>query len=193
MARPRTFDREDVLDKALETFWKQGYAATSVQDLVDATGVNRASLYNTFGGKHELFVEVLERYQVRWIDFIVETLQQTSSAADGVRNVFERAIKRPGPISDACGCLMTNTATELANRDEVCAEKVRSAFQRIEQAFKDTLERGQQQGEISPAKDTRALARFLTSNLQGLRVMAQADPNASALQDIVDVSLQVLD
>jgi len=129
MPRPRTFDREDVLDRALETFWCQGYEATSMQDLVDAMGINRASLYNAFGSKHELFMEVLKHYEMQRLRRVIDTLRQASSAKEAIRDVFERAADE-ACTSDQRGCLLTNTATEMCARDAECAEQVQANFGR---------------------------------------------------------------
>lgn len=193
MARPRAFDREDVLERALDTFWCQGYEATSMQDLVDAMDISRASLYNTFGSKHALFIEVLKHYEVQRIDRMIETLRRASSAKGGIRSLFERLADEAAAADDRRGCLFTNTATELCARDPACAEHVQRHFARVENAFEVTLRRGLETGELQTATDAKALARFLTNNLQGIRVMAKTQPDRAALQDVVEVTMQALE
>lgn len=191
MARPRSFDEREVLNRALDTFWRQGYEATSMQDLVDAMGISRASLYNAFGSKHALFIEVLKHYEQQRMHQLVERLRDASVPADeAIRTVLEHAAE-DATAADGPGCLMTNTATEMCARDTECAERVQSTFARIEVAFEDALRRGQAAGELH-VDAPRATARFLTNSLQGLRVMAMAHPNPSALRDVVNVTMQAI-
>lgn len=192
MPRPRTFDREEVLDRALDTFWCQGYEATSMQDLVDAMGLSRASLYNAFGSKHDLFMEVLKHYEAQRVERLVTALREMSPVSRAIRGVLEQAADeavRP----DRRGCLLTNTATELCARNAECAEAVQRNFARMEEAFATALRRGQATEELPGTLDPEALARFLTTTLQGLRVMAKTQPDRAALQDVVDVTMQLME
>lgn len=191
MPRPRTFDREEVLDRALDAFWCTGYEATSMQDLVDAMGISRASLYNTFGSKHDLFMDVLKHYETQRMHRMIAALRDTSPVRRAIRNVFEHAADEAA-ATDRRGCLLTNTATELCARDAECAEVVQRTFARIEAAFEAALRRGQETGELPAALDAQALARFFTNNLQGLRVAAKTQPDRTALQDVVEVTMQTL-
>ncbi len=192
MPRPCTFDREEVLDRALDTFWCQGYEATSVQDLVDAMGIGRASLYNAFGSKHDLFLEVLKHYEARRLNGLIATLRDTSPVRRAVRAVLERVVDEAA-APDRRGCLLTNTATELCARDAECAEAVRRNFARLEGAFEAAIRRGRAAGELPSTLDAKALARFLTNTLHGLRVAAKTQPDRAALEDVVRVTMNVLD
>jgi TetR/AcrR family transcriptional repressor of nem operon len=193
MPRPRTFDDERVIDDALEVFWNQGYAGTSVQNLVDATGLNRASLYNAFGDKHGLFVRVLRRYESQWVARVIDALNEAASPKAAIRALFEQVAEEAATCKKRRGCLMTNAATELGAHDDATARRVRENFARIETTFEAAVRRGQSAGELSGGADARALARFLTSSLQGLRVMAKTGPDRAALQDVVDTTLRALD
>lgn len=192
MARPRSFDRDDVLDRALETFWDQGYEATSVQDLVDAMELSRASLYNTFGDKHALYVEVLQRYETEWVRRLLDTLQTPGDAVQAIRTLLERVADEAAACPKRGSCLLTNAATELAHRDDETADHVRSNLGRIEDAFGDVLRRGRERGVIRDDATVDAQARFLTNTLQGLRVLAKTCPDRDALQDVVDVTLRAV-
>lgn len=192
MPRPRDFDYDEVLDQALDAFWHQGYEATSMQDLVDAMGISRASLYNAFGSKHELFIEVLKHYEKQRMRQIVECLQDPSlSAAEAIRRVLEQAAQG-ATTPTGRSCLMTNTATEMSARDADCAEYVRANFSRIEAAFNAALERGQAAGELA-VTDTQAVARFLTTSLQGLQVMVAARRDEETLRDVVNVTMKMIE
>lgn len=192
MPRPRSFDRSDVLDRALEAFWRQGYEATSVQDLVDAMGLSRASLYNAFGSKHALFVEVLKHYEAQRLNEMVEQLRDPSTPAKtAIHGVLEQAAEAATP--DARGCLITNTATEMCARDADCVARVQAALTRIEAAFEAALRRGQDTGASPSDQGVRALARYLTNALQGLRVLAAAHTDRDTLDDVINVTMQVID
>ncbi len=192
MSRPRSFDESDVLNRALDAFWRQGYEATSMQDLVDAMGISRASLYNAFGSKHALFIEVLKHYEQRRMHKTVERLRDASMPAkDAIRDVLEQAAD-DATTTDGRGCLMTKTATEMCARDPECADRVHSSFARIEAAFEAALERGRAAGKLA-VDDVQAVARFLTNSLQGLRVMATAHTDPSALRDVVNVTMQIIE
>ena len=189
MARYKEWNREEVLDRALEVFWCRGYEATSIQDLVDSTGVNRASLYDTFRGKHELFLAAMERYERVWVSRIVEALEASSPVLPIVRRIFDELVDQATACVDRKGCLLTNVAVELAPHDPETAARVASNFQRVEEAFERALARAQASGEIGPGQTPRALARFLTSSLQGLRVVTKVSPDRDALRDVVEVTL----
>lgn len=192
MSRPRSFDEDEVLDRALDTFWRQGYEATSMQDLVDAMEISRASLYNAFGSKHALFIAVLKHYREQRMRRIVERLRDAATpAADAVREVLEQAAE-DAAAANGRGCLMTNTATEMCARDTECAEHVQSTFARIEAAFEAALERGKASGELTVG-DTQATARFLANSLQGLRVMSMAQPDRSTLRDVINVTMRAIE
>ncbi len=186
MGRPRTFDKETVLDRALDVFWAQGYAATSVQDLVDAMDINRASLYNTFGGKHALYMAALRRYEEQWTTELLDTLEGADDALGGLRALLESVADDAADCPKRGSCLLTNAATELGHRDADTAERVTANFRRVEDALQETIERGQAAGDIPAEADARALARCLLNGLQGLRVLARTRPDRDALQDIVD-------
>lgn len=191
--RPRTFDRDDVLDEALEVFWHQGYEATSVQDLVDAMGIHRASLYNTFGGKHALYLETLRRYEKQWMQQLLDTLHDAPDARSAVRALLERVADEAASCPKQGSCLLTNAATERGHHDEDAADRVRANFQRIEDALFEVLQRGKDHGTLPDDLDARAQARSLLTTIQGLRVLAKTGPEREALQDVVEQSLRGLE
>jgi TetR/AcrR family transcriptional repressor of nem operon len=190
--RPRTFDRDAVLDDALEVFWHQGYEATSVQDLVDAMGIHRASLYNTFGGKHALYLEALRRYEREWMEGLLGTLRDADDAPSAVRALLERVADEAASCPKQGSCLLTNAATERGHHDEDAAERIRANFQRIEDALCDVLERGRARGALPDAVKPRAQARSLLTTIQGLRVLARTSPLRDTLQDVVEQSMRAL-
>ena len=201
-ARPRTFDRSDVLEDALRVFWHQGYEATSVQDLVDATGLSRASLYNTFGSKHALYLDALQRYRAQRRAALLNTLAldtpvSDSSASDScasgaVRALLERVADEAAACPNEGSCLLTHAATERAASDAEAADAVRSGFAELEDALARTLQHGQERGDIQTHARPQAQARFLVTTIQGMRVLAKTCPSRSALQDVVETALRAI-
>jgi TetR/AcrR family transcriptional repressor of nem operon len=152
-------------------------------------GIQRGSLYATFGDKHQLFLRALDRYEERFYRDTLRFLEE-GSARDGIRRVFEQV------VSDcACGgskgCFITNTAVALAEDDPETASRVRSNLLRLERAFEAALSRAR--GETLGGREPRALARFLTTSLQGLRVLSRCGVELDVLDDAVEVTLSVLD
>ncbi len=193
MARPQEFNREDVIDKAIEVFWRKGFEATSVQDLVEATKLNRGSLYNAFGDKSGLFDAALERYAQH--SPAKRLIRSAGDAAprQTIEAIFNAVIERATTGNKGYGCLITNTATELAGRDKDIAARVGAGLKELEDAFFRLIERGQHDGDIAPWRAPRALARFLVAALQGLIVVGKVTPNREALRDIADTALSQLD
>lgn len=190
MARPREFDRDFVLDRAIEVFWTRGYDRTSVQDLVETMGIQRGSLYGAFGGKQQLFLEALDRYEARFYERMVEILSETLPARERIARIFRDVVLDCACESGSRGCFITNTAVALSEGDEETASRVRQNLSRVEDAFEGALARAD---EISGRHQPRALARFLTNGLQGLRVLSRCCVDVDMLQDVVDVTLSVLD
>src|SRR6266700_5433476 len=108
MARPKTFDRTQMLDKAIELFWDRGYEATSINDLLDHLGIRRQSLYDTFGDKHTLFLEALKRYDQR-NSATIDILEGSGSGKEAIERVFHRAVQTLGQTKPPRGCLIVNT------------------------------------------------------------------------------------
>ena len=115
MPRSPTFDRDAKVEQAMQLFWEKGYESTSVQDLVDHLGLNRSSLYNAFGGKHELYLEALDRYRREDIEWLQEQLREAPTAVEGIRQAFVAVAERA--TESCCGCFTTNAAVECAPRD----------------------------------------------------------------------------
>jgi TetR/AcrR family transcriptional repressor of nem operon len=193
MARPRSFDREQVLERALVVFWRKGYGATSVRDLVAATGLNPGSLYDTFDDKHGLFLEAVALYRRTVVARRLERLEAPGPARGRLAAFFEDAIGFSLGEGRLLGCLMTNSAIELASRDRDTALAVAGNFAEIEAAFRRVLRRAAEAGEIAPDKPVADLARYLASGLQGLRVMAKVQPDEAAMRSVVRLLLAALD
>src|SRR5713226_9548064 len=124
MARPKAFDRTEMLDKAMELFWCRGYEATSIHDLLEYLGINRQSLYDTFGDKHTLFLEALQRYEKRGKASMVATLEGVGSGKEAIERVFRNTIQSYAQARPRCGCFVVNSTIELAPHDPEVAQCV---------------------------------------------------------------------
>lgn len=192
MPRPREFDDERVLDAAMETFWARGYAATSAQDLVDATGLGRSSLYNAFTGKHQLYEQALRRYLEHNTEADVAMLDRPGPVKQRVRELLLGVIDADLGDAQRRGCLAVNAAIELAGKDEAVTVAVRRVFARVEEALVVALERGQRDGEITRERSARALARFVLNAIYGLRVLGKAATDRAPLLDVVEATVSTL-
>lgn len=192
MARPKEFDQQDVLNKAMLTFWQQGYTGTSIRTLLERMEIHRASLYDTFGDKHSLFQASLEHYEHRVIAPNFAPLESPDASREALVDFFASVVNWSLNDGDRKGCLLVNTAAELASQDGAIAQQVAGYFQTIEQRFERVLWRSRQKGELTHSGDLRLLARYLLMNLQGLRITAKVQPNRQTLQQLADVTLSTL-
>lgn len=188
MPRSPTFDRDAKIEQAMQLFWEQGYEATSVQDLVDHLGLNRSSLYNAFGGKHELYLEALDRYRQEDIEWLRKQLREAPSALDGIRQAFTAVAERA--TESCCGCFTTNAAVECAPRDASTQERARESFAEMRSLFRAAVERAQKEGAIDPGRNAEALGRHLTNAYNGIHLTAKTEPPDEVVQDIVDETMR---
>ncbi len=189
MARVKTFDPDAVLDRAVELFWRQGFEATGVQDLVDELGISRSSLYSTFGDKDQLYLKAFERYCAREAGPRHELLTRGGSVMAGLRELLVGLAEAPEHHPDRRGCLVVNAAMERVPHDPATTAAVAAQLRRLEDALHAALLRGQAGGEVDPSRDARALARFLVTVVQGMRVVGKATAERAALLDTVEVAL----
>ncbi|WP_406147692.1 TetR/AcrR family transcriptional regulator [Streptomyces sp. NBC_01012] len=194
MARTKEFDPEAALQAALELFWRRGYEATSMADLVEHLGIGRASIYATFGNKHELYLKAVDRYSEGRDPLLLAELSQPGPALPAVRAVVRRfASEATSPGGGPIGCLITNTASELAPHDPDAARRVEVSWEHIETLLHSALVRAQAQGELPESRDPRALARMLLVLLQGVRVVGKASSDTARVRDAAEQALTLLD
>ena len=192
MARPRSFDADTVVEDAMQVFWTRGYAATTPQHLVDSLGIGRGSLYNAFGNKHMLYERALRHYAESQSTRVIEVLERPGSAMERLRAalllVTEAALAEDGRR----GCMATNAAAELADRDATVTEIVRGIFARQEMAFDRAIKEGQRTGEIDAAVNPAGMATLLLAITNGVRVLAKTDPDRGRIHAAVDMALRAL-
>jgi TetR/AcrR family transcriptional repressor of nem operon len=193
MPRAKLFDENEVLNKAMHLFWKQGYAATSVQDLVDHLGINRASLYATFGDKEQLFKKSFALYRKNNIEGLKQFLGQHPNVKEGFAQLFENAIIEAINDQDRKGCFVVNTTTELVPNDDsvtVILENNKNDFEHI---FFEYLQKGKAAGQITTNTDLKSIAALFYTLYNGLRVVSKVQPNEKKLNETVEVALSLLD
>lgn len=190
MSRPPSFDRTEKVKEAMHLFREQGYEATSVQDLVDHLGLNRSSLYNTFGGKHDLYLEALDHCRTSERETLCEHLRASSTAIGGIRRAFEAVVEQV--TSDPCGCLTTNATVECATSDPSTQERACETLSAMQTLFREAVERAQTEGDIDPGRDADALGHYLTNAYNGLYLTAKTCPSPDVLEEIVGETLRGL-
>ncbi|MPM60590.1 HTH-type transcriptional repressor ComR [bioreactor metagenome] len=192
--RKKEFEPDDIADAAMQVFWQRGYAATSVQDLVNGTGLSRSSLYSTFENKQALYQEALRRYASITTDN-VELLSSQQPAKVLIRELLERIAEDELHDPQRRGCLVANATLELAGHDEAVAQLVAHNLQRLQKALEKLIQRAQKSGELAADKSPRALARFVVNTMQGMRVMGKgcaAAQRRQTLQDVIEVTLAAI-
>ncbi|MDG4720225.1 MULTISPECIES: TetR/AcrR family transcriptional regulator [Thalassospira] len=193
MARPRGFDEESVLDNAMNIFWSKGFESTSVQDLVDETGLNRASMYASFGDKKALFLRVLDHYSQKVSTERFTKLRSIEDGREAIETTFRDTAKTGCTDGKHKGCLMVNSGMELAPHDPEIAAIAHQAFRRVEDMFTAAINRGMAHGTIAKGKNIRALARFLAGSIQGVQLMSRRGADRETLDDYTTTILSTLD
>ena len=193
MPRPKAFHPDEALEKAMGVFWLKGYEATSMEDLLAAMGINRGSLYDTFGDKRQLFVKALDHYCQGIVGAKFGLLSQPGPALPLLRQFLSGMLE--GALADPQrrGCLLANTVMELAPHEADIAAKLRRSLQMGEDAFLNLLVRAKEQGELRPDQDPRALARFLMTLFQGVIVMIKSGASEETIRESVAIGLAVLE
>jgi TetR/AcrR family transcriptional regulator, transcriptional repressor for nem operon len=179
----KQFDVDEVLDKAMQAFWNRGYEATSMQDLVDSTGINRGSLYSTYRDKHALFLAALHRYAETIHFRRLADLESAYGPRDAIRQLF-LAVTAEVPESGNCGCFLTNTALELAAHDPEAGRIVARAQKQTEEWFARMIDKGKAAGEIAPHVSSSETASGLLASLIGLSVLSRSRPEPALLKKI---------
>ncbi len=191
MPRTPAFDRDRVLERAAATFWQSGYAGTSVDDLVGATGLGRGSLYAAFGNKRGVFDAALEHYARTVSAELFAPLSEPEADLATIDDVFRQLTTRDLG-SPAPGCLITNTACETAPGDRDFGALVRVVFERLEARLQAALRCARRRGQLAVHIDPNDAAIFLVGVAQGLRVLARIGEPEARLRQIAETALATL-
>ncbi|MGV9414082.1 TetR/AcrR family transcriptional regulator [Nocardia sp. NPDC003693] len=192
MARTKSFDPDEAVARAMEVFWRKGYARTTPQDLLDAIGIGRGSLYNAFAGKRDLFQRALRRYQAQETVRVIDLLDGPGQPRERVHAALTMVLDAACDDTERRGCLAANTAVELGGEDEMVDLLVRRIFDRQHAAFRGAIEEGRRAGEFAGDLDPDAAATFLLATINGMRVLAKADPRSDRLAGLVETAMRAL-
>ncbi|GLB52413.1 TetR family transcriptional regulator [Neptunitalea chrysea] len=194
MPRVKLFDEKEILNKAMHLFWKKGYTATSIQDLVSYLGINRASIYDTFGDKEQLFKKSFELYRKTSIDKLAIFFSNYPNVKEGFSTFFDNAIKEAVSDKDKKGCFVVNATTELVpTNDEAFIEILEANRRAVEKLFYEYLQKGKESGQLSSVKDLTHIASLLFTFYNGMRVVSKVRPDKKKLKASVDVVLSLLE
>lgn len=191
--RSKDFDETEVLRKAITIFWKNGYNATSLHDLIDGLGIARSSIYHAFGDKHNLYIKALEQYQQDGTCRMLTILDTAATVKEGVKMLLDAVVANAVAKGKPKGCFKVNAEVEVAAHDKPTNKLVCEDNRIIEDAVCAFIKKGQQKGEVDTAKDARALARFLCTTVTGMQVYAKVTGDKQFFEDIVATALSVFD
>jgi AcrR family transcriptional regulator len=187
MARPREFDIDTVLNQCMKVFWVQGYKATSMEDLMKATKLNKQSFYCAFGDKQALFLKALALYRTQSFASIKSILNETDSALEGLQKLFHY-LAMPCE-NDVPGCFMVNTSLEFGTDDPEVHAELQSMFAGFEKFVEQAICRGQQQGQITSCFDSRIMSKNLINTLGGLSILEKRGESLESIQAIMEMTL----
>jgi TetR/AcrR family transcriptional regulator, transcriptional repressor for nem operon len=193
MARPREFNENDVLEAAIDCFWKRGYEATSVRDLAASMGLSTPSLYNAFGDKQALYARALERYLDCTARDRLSRLEFSLPPKKAIHRFFAEIIDHSINDRERKGCFLVNSALEVAAHQSEVGAVIAKQFGEIEAFFKRCIQSAQANGTVLHAVDATSTARLLLGVLLGVRVLARSNPSRSLLEGIVQPALTLLD
>ena len=192
MSRPLQFNRTQALEQSMNLFWENGYTNTSLQQLGERMDMRPGSLYAAFKNKRQLFFETLDLYFELSSDGLRQRLQTGDTARQGIENFFKLLVDDLVDENAMKGCLMINTATELADQDVEIKRKLDAMFQSHEEQFYKILTQARLEGELAKNSDPQALARFLLMGVRGLKVYSQTDNSREKIQGLVDTLLSII-
>jgi TetR/AcrR family transcriptional regulator, transcriptional repressor for nem operon len=193
VARPKAFDRETALAQAMQVFWRVGYEATSMQQLVDGMGISRQSLYDTFGDKHHLYIEALEHYRRSVVKTFLEPLQSSKPLHKRLELMFEQLVEESVTDKHRKGCLIVNATLERANHDDAVLGLIEDNFNTSVVRFESLFRFARDRGELKSKQSPQALAVFLVHSISGFRVLAKSTTNRVHLRSVAKTVLMVLE
>ncbi|SEK41297.1 transcriptional regulator, TetR family [Aquimarina amphilecti] len=192
MPKVETFDRIDVLQKATEIFHKKGYNGTSMQDLVDVTHLNRSSIYNSFGSKLGIFMQVLSFYQNAGNKKMGTEIVKTHNASDTLQSIFEWYLNDIIKDEDRKGCLIVNCKSEMSNQEPLINSFMVQNQEQMIALLEDVVHNGQMEKVFNEKQTAGQYALYLYSSIQGLRMTGILNTNENELRNLIKTVLTVL-
>ena len=177
----------------MSAFWQFGYSATSLDQLSDATDMNRPSLYAAFGDKRALYLQTLDRYTERSKEGIAKAFDPQLSLAEGLQRFYDYALASYLPSGDpARGCYLIGTAVTEALGDEEVRNRLASALREFEQLVAARIEQAQEAGEIDAAADPQALAMIALAVLYSMAIRARAGESRTVLRSVAATAIDLI-
>lgn len=192
MPKVETFDKNLVIKKATEVFHSKGYNATSMQDLVDATGLNRSSIYNSFENKHNLYLECLSSYQNHYKDQLTDKILKASNSIEAINNLFDLYLNYILEDENKKGCMIVNCKSEMANQDKSITHFLIKNQNLMLDLLEDIVSKGQKELSINNKCTSKEYAIYLFSSIQGFRMTGILIKNKHELQSIIKTITQTL-
>lgn len=193
MARPREFDEANAIHAVTQTFWQQGYQATSIKDLEGATGLTAGSLYKAYGSKHELFLLCLKRYMDEESCLAILLQMSNKPLKHTLRRIFDTIIESSSINSERpAGCLVTNLAAELLNIDATLGKEATQSLDNMQKALQFRFKWAQEQGELDTTCDPDALSAYFMIVIQGILVISTTTKDIGAMKHARDIALATL-
>lgn len=192
MPKVKLFDENATLEKAMELFWKKGYHATSIQDLVDHLELSRSSIYDTYGGKNALFLQSFQLYRDTNAKNISLFLEAQPKVQEGFKKLFETGVQECINDQHKKGCFVVNITTELVPGDIEIQNALKENKDTFTSVFYEHLLKGEASGEIPQGKNLKAIASLFYTFYSGIKVVSKIQPNSKELVDSIDLFLAMI-
>lgn len=188
----KTFEESDVVEQAMQVFWEKGYAATSVSDITDATGIKRGSLYHAFGSKHDLFVQTLLKYGGERRTNKLRLLESIDDPREAIEMFFDSLVKATVDDPNRKGCLLFNTALEYSSHDDDVRRIVSKGVNEVITFFEGRIKQGKELGTIPHSVDTSSTAKALIALVVGIRVLGRGAFGKKALRQVAKQAVELI-
>ncbi|TYA71918.1 TetR/AcrR family transcriptional regulator [Seonamhaeicola marinus] len=192
MPKVETFDKELVISQVTNVFHDKGFNATSMQDIVDATGLNRSSIYNSFGSKHALFLQCLQAYQNKYNSLFSVELLKAANPLEAINFIFDLYLKEILKSNKDKGCMIVNCTSEMAYHDNAITTFLENNKNKMVGMLEDLVNKGQEDGYINTEKTFEDYALYLFSAIQGFRMTGILVSDRDKLKNIIHTTLQTL-
>lgn len=189
--RPRQFDQDEALSRAMQLFWRKGYVASGLTEILQETGMARQSLYNTFGDKKKLYLDCLTQYSAGWLGLVQESLNSSADVTDGLKQLLMAYIDVPSDI-EGFGCMIVNAGCEFGQSDQKVSGIVTQHMAALDQMVKLAIEEGQRQGDISPALDAESASVTIVNAMHGLALMNRAGASRQQMLQVTQEIMRVM-
>lgn len=191
VGRPRKFDYDDALDKAMHVFWEKGYEGTSMPDLTEAMSMNRPSIYAAYGNKEELFCKALDRYTQRSVEFFNTHLDK-ENIREAMSSLLCASVGNMSCKESPKGCLSVQGALACSDEAKIVQQYATARREKMVDILEDRFNRAKREGELPKTMDSRDLARFFITMMQGLSIQSASGVEDKALRGIAERALSVL-